>query len=319
MRYDETPDSNKQSHVVKAKLDLPDATSIMGSYVRSTVDSAKTGETGIFNLNGGGSATLHTTYDAYGGKLTKRFGNDLTISLRGHTEKIRNDDVTIGFYTINGTANTATNNTFVLGNPIWATRSSALSRDTITAGADLVYRLALRTTLQLGYDYKLDDRHDEIGATTTHTVKASINTRPSNSFSARAAVDYQMIDNPYHNPNAALTNWTTNTLGTTVPTGATYGISLYDQRIADLTNQPDSVINSRLSATWTPSARYSITAMYTLKAEENNLNMSSWSQTTHGPGISLWYAPTDKVNMTLSYNYLHQKSGTAFCQGWYDG
>ncbi len=321
LRYDETPDSKKESHVVKAKVDLPGAASLMGSYVRATVDSGKTGEAGIFSFNGSNGVTLHTTYDAYGGRLTSTFGKDLTVTLRGRSERISNDDVTIAFSTIANATGTQPPNNFVPDpNSLLATRYSALSRDTITAGLDAVYRVALRTTLRLGYEYQMLDRHDgQLGTTTSHKVSAGLMTRPGSTVSARAAIDYQVIDNPYQNVNAALTNFTTNTLGSTVGNGATYGVSLYDQRTANLTNQPDKVVNGKLSATWTPSARYAITGMYTLKAEENQLNKSSWSQTTHGPGLSFWYAPTNVVSMTVSYNYLNQKSGTAYCQGWYDG
>ena len=172
----------------------------------------------------------------------------------------------------------------------------------------------------LGYDFQLLDREDEHLATTkTHTVKASINARPTKTLSGRATVTYKAVDNPYHNPNAALTNVTTNTLGSLVSNGPTYGVSLYDERIADLSNQPERMVDGVLSGTWTPSPRYSVTAMYRIKHEENSLSNSSWNQTTHSPGLTLWYAPANKINMTLSYNYLNQGSRTAFCQGWYDG
>ncbi|MDD2308227.1 MAG: GSU2204 family CXXCH-containing (seleno)protein [Desulfuromonadaceae bacterium] len=319
LRYDETPDSKKDSHIIKAKMDLPGSTSLMGSYVRSTVDSGKTGEPGNFSFNGNNGVTLHTTYDAYGGKLTSTFGKNLTINLRGRAERLKNDDVDINFSTI-ANSGTPTGNNFIPAPDSLATRYSSLSRDTVTAGIDAAYRMALRTTLRLGYDFQLLDREDEhLGTTKTQTVKASINTRATKTLSGRATVTYKVIDDPYHNPNAALTALTTNTFGSTVGNGATYGISLYDERTANLTNQPEKVVDGVLSGTWSPSPRYSVTAMYRVKREENSLNSSSWDQTTHSPGLTAWYAPGNKVNITLSYNYLNQSSGTAFCQGWYDG
>jgi hypothetical protein len=329
LRYDETPDSDKFSNVAKAKLDLPGNTTVMASYVQSRVDSIKTGEAGLFSFNELNKIRLKTDYDAYGGKISTVLGKRLTLSVHGRTERIRDDDVTLKFDTL--PLNTiATQTTFVpVGAPnafqptaasLNPTRVSTLTRDTANAGIDAVYRLAMRTTLRLGYDYKLEDRHlEELGKTTTHTVKAALNTRPTKSLSGRVTASYKNIDNPYKNHDAALTPKTDNTFGTTVASGATYGTALYDRRTADLTNQPDHVIDGTISTTWSPTATTAVTAMYHVKREENDLSKSSWHQDTHGPGFTVWYAPNNKMNMTLSYNYLNQSSGTAFCQGWYDG
>jgi hypothetical protein len=328
LRYDETPDSDKFSNVAKAKLDLPGNTTVMASYVQSRVDSIKTGEAGVFSFNDQGKIRLKTDYDAYGGKISTVLGKRLTLSVHGRAERVRDDDVTLKFDTL--PLNTiATQTTFTPAVPnaftptaasLNPTRVSTLTRDTANAGIDAVYRLAMRTTLRLGYDYKLEDRHlDVLGKTTTHTVKAALNTRPTKTISGRVTASYKNIDNPYKNHDAALTPETNNTFGTTVGNGATYGTALYDRRTADLTNQPDHVIDGTISTTWAPTASTAVTAMYHVKREENDLNKSSWHQDTHGPGFTVWYAPNNKMNMTLSYNYLNQSSGTAFCQGWYDG
>lgn len=323
LRYDETPDSTKNSHIAKAKVDLPGSTSVMASYVKSKVDSNKTAETGSFTFNGANQVRLKTDYDAYGGKITSSFGKMLTVTLRGRAERLKNDDVGLQFDTLplvpvasyGATPNQFTPTTASL-NP---TRYSVLSRDTFSGGLDAVYRLPLKTTLRFGYDYQLIDRHEEaFDKTTTHSFKAAINSRPTKTLTARAGITYKSIDDAFHNPHAALTNLTNNT-GTTVGNGLTYGISLYDQRIADLSNQPEKVVDANIATTWTPSERYSITAMYRVKSEQNDLTVSKWKQDTHSPGVAIWYAPTQKVSMTLAYNYLSQASETAFCQGWYDG
>lgn len=74
-----------------------------------------------------------------------------------------------------------------------------------------------------------------------------------------------------------------------------------------------------MSATWSPGPRFSTTAYYRIKAERNDLNKGAWKQTSHGPGLTVWYAPTDKVAMTLAYNYQKQKTENMMCQGLYDG
>lgn len=320
MRFDETPDSKKDSHIVKAKVDLPGDTTVMASYVNSTVESSKTGEAGTFSFNGANDTKLTSSYDSYGGRLTSVFGKKLTVTVQGRAERLRDDDVALTFSPITVTAGAVPNQFAPTADSLSPIRYSSLTRDTVTTGIDAMYRLAPRTTLRLGYNYEMIDRHlDEFGKTTSHTVKATVLARPVKTLSARATVAYKSIDNPYHNPNAALTNQTTNPYPLTVGGGATYGVSLYDKRTADLSNQPDQVIDGTISGTWSPSARYSVSANYKVKSEKNDLDVSSWEQTTHGPGISVWYALSNKVNMTFAYNYLNQESETAFCQGWYDG
>ncbi|QSV45526.1 MtrB/PioB family outer membrane beta-barrel protein [Geobacter benzoatilyticus] len=323
LRYDVTPDSNKDSHVIKAKLDLPHNTTMVASYVNTTVDSTKTGDADIFSLDQG---KLKTSYDAYGGRITATPWKNLTVTLRGKAEKIENDDVTLSFNTLPvvdvASWGTAPNQFTPTAESLSPTRHSVLSRDVATLGMDTVYRLAKRTTLRLGYEYKNEDRDDELfGKTETHKIKASLNSRPTNTLSMRASYTYKDIENPFQNPDAALVP-TTSVMApftTTVIGGPTYGVSFYDERIADLSNQPDSVHEGAVTATWSPSARFSTTAYYRVKMEQNDLNTSSWKQQTHSPGISFWYAPSDKVNITLAYNFMKQTSKTDFCQGWYDG
>lgn len=322
IKSDETPDSTKNSHIAKAKVDLPRDTSVMASYVKTTVESDKTADTG-FTFNGANQVKLKTDYDAYGGKVTTTFGKKLAITVRGRAERLKNDDVGLQFDTLPLVATASYGTTPNQFTPTAAslnpTRYSVISRDTFTGGLDAVYRLPLKTTLRMGYEYQYIDRdEEEFEKTTTHTFKAGVNSRPSKTVSARAAITYKSIDDAFHNPHAALTNLTNNT-GTTVGNGLTYGISLYDKRIADLTNQPDEVVDANIATTWSPSEHYSISAMYRIKSEQNDHTVSKWKQDTHSPGVSIWYAPTQKVSMTLTYNYLNQESETAFCQGWYDG
>ena len=220
---------------------------VMASYVNSTVKSGKTAEPGNFSFNGTNQTTLTSSYDSYGGRLTSVFGKNLTVTLQGRAERLRDDDVALSFQTvapITAVPNPLVNpNQFIpTAESLNPTRYSSVSRDTVNTGIEARYRLAPRTTLRLGYDYQMVDRLDEhFGKTTTHTVKASVNARPMKTLTARGTLSYKAIDDPFHNPNAALTPITTQPAPLTVLGGATYGISLYDERTADLTSQPDQV------------------------------------------------------------------------------
>lgn len=345
--YDKTPDSDKQSHTLKARVDLPGETVVSGSYVHSKVESAKDSEPGIFTLDKG---TLKTTYDGYGLRATTRFGKRLTLNLRAKVEEIENDDVTVSFFPINPNTSHGLEDplnpaapfdpAFNPGNPV-ATRHSIISRDVLTLGADTLYRLSRVSSLRLGYEFQAiereDDHHDD---TKIHTVKAAYKTRPAKDLSARVNYMYKHYDRPFVYEDAALymdpatglhytdkdgnvaasygdaTTWQP---GYWLHYGPTYGIEFYDRRVADLSNQPEDVHEGKVALTWSPRANLSATVNLRARFEENDLDYSTWQQRTYSPGVSVWYAPTDNFNLTFAYNYHAQSTESDFCQGWYDG
>jgi hypothetical protein len=326
MKYDMTPDSEKQSHSVKAKLDLPKSTSFFASYITSTVESKKTDETGIFTLD---DKNLESKYDGWSGKATTKIGKDLTVSARVRVEKIEDDNVGISYVTLND-ASTGGLGTVVLPASLVYNRESSVTRDTLTGGFDAVYRLASLTTLRLGYEYQNIDREDEaFGETTIHKGKVSLNNRTKSGLNSRVTYVYKKVDDPFKNPTAAMVesdtpgvfNGTFNDAGNpfSVGTGLTYGVQFYDLRKADLSNQFENQHDAAFSTTWAASARTSATLSYRIKQEDNPLNRADWKQQTQTPGASIWFAPSEKVNMTLAYNLMYQKTTTPTCQGLYDG
>jgi len=322
LRYDVTPDSDKESHLVKAKVDLPHSTSVLASYVNTEVESKKRSEAGIFALS---DDRLETGYDAYALKLSTRLGKRLTLSLRARLEEVDNDSVDIAYFpnalgappNLGGSVDPAS---------LLRTRESVLDRDVATVGLDGLYRLARYTTLRLGYEYKEVDRDDEVfGKTETHTVKASFKARPAKNLTTRLSYTYQDITNPFQHEGAAgFIDPATglpyaSNADPRIGTGELYGTAFYDLRQTDMSNLPDEVHEAKLSATWAPAANFSATVSYRARFEENDLERSTWKQQTHNPGLSLWYAPAEKLNLTFAYNYLGQRAEAKFCQGWYDG
>jgi hypothetical protein len=318
---DTTPESEKQTHLVKARVDMPRQTTVLGSFVNSKITSDKTDEPGIFTIN---KSTLRTTYDGYGLKATTRFGG-LKLSTHAKIEKIDSDNVTPTFYPITAPGAPAAGLTF--GSPPVTSYTpphpiqNDIGRDNLTTGIDAVYRLMKGTTLRLGYEFKSQDRDDdEFGETKTHTAKAQVNYRANRTLSARAGYTYQDIDDPFANYEAADVPLTTNTFPTGVTgNSAAYGTTYYAAREADLSNQPDEVHEVKLATTWSPMSQFSATVSYRYRDESNDLNKSNWEQDTHTPSVTLWYAANDKLNITAAYNYFDQRSKTAFCQGFYDG
>jgi hypothetical protein len=44
-----------------------------------------------------------------------------------------------------------------------------------------------------------------------------------------------------------------------------------------------------------------------------------YEQTTYVPGISFWYSPSSKLNLTMSYTFNNQDTENRACVGWYHG
>jgi len=325
LRYDDVPDSEKESHAVKARVDLQRNTTLLASFVTSEVKSSKTDEPGIFALD---RTTLKTSYDGYAFRAATRLGKSLSLALRAKHETVDNDNPEITFYP-NGTVATPNLGASIdpaLPATISATRESVLSREVTTLGLDGVYRLARFSTLRLGYEFEDIDRDDQhYGTTKTHTVKATLKARPFDKVTARVGYTYQAIDNPLQNTDAAgyidpVTGLPySSQADPRIGTGVLYGTAFYDLRQTDLSNLPESIHEAKLASTWAPAANFSMTVSYRARLEENSLDRSDWQQETHSPGISAWYAPDQKLNLTFAYNYLGQRTEAKFCQGWYDG
>jgi len=324
--YDVTPESEKTTQLLKARLDLPKSTTVVGSFITSEVESNKTDEPGIFDLN---TDKLSTTYDAYGLKVATRLTKDIKISGKLRASETEGDKYAIDYTPITAPGAPAAGITF----PAVSTSAqyeSAATREELEASLDMLWRLSRKPSLRLGYEYEITDREEvEIGETTTNTFKAKINTRAIKDVAIRAGYEFQSIDNPFHNPTAALVPVTDNRAqpygGMPLPSfivagnNDLYGTSFYDARIADLSNQPETVNELKFNATWSASPRFAATLNYRLRMEENELNSSTWEQTTSVPTLSAWYGASDNLSLTAAYNFFDQRSETAFCQGFYDG
>ncbi len=324
---DTVPESEKQSHLVKARVDLNNQTTLLGSYVTSEVESNKTDEPGIYTLN---RMTITTNYDGYGLKATTRIGKKLKLSARIKAEKIETDDVSVTFQTLNAPTSPHAGVTYDSTNTGTFTSDmvSINSRDTLTTRLNAVYRLAPKTTLRLKYEYENEDREDlHFGETTTNTYKVSINTRLNHNLSLRGSYQFSDIDNPLHNPDAALVLVDSNNIQTKFGVdgyivggnSSLYGTSFYDERIATLSNQPEQVNEAKLTSTWAPLGNFAAIISVRYKEEENDLSQSTWQQESFNGSLSMWYAATEDLSLTMAYNYFDQRSKTAFCQGFYDG
>lgn len=217
--YDATPDSEKDSHIIKAQLALPLNTTVFGTYVNTTVENQTADDfngdydNGAYHV----SDEPEYDYDRLAFRLTSSPINNLTVSLRYSYEDLDNDTVEIryddGVYEATQGSGSAMvdpagyglhgYNEHHDGFP-WE-RESSLDREIDTFGVDLKYRLFARTNLLLGYEYEEIDRgYEALGETETDTFKVSLNSRYFKNLSLRLKYQYENIDEPFAHEGAAL-------------------------------------------------------------------------------------------------------------------
>ena len=317
--FGKTPDSEKDAHLVKARLDLPSNTSITASYVKADIESTKQAVTDSYAFVG--DNTLDSEYEGFNAKVATILG-PVRLSLRGGIYEIDGPEYKLNFPARDGFTNSS------LDNP--ADYVSAESREVTEFGADAVYRLAKSTTLRLGYEYEEIERdEEELGETETHTFKVAVKSRINKTLSGHISYEYQDIDDPFgadHATGIAQLTGTPDSFGSGlvyVPTvkdatGKTlYWNDVYPARSFSATNQADEIHEAKLSTTWSPSTNMAATFFMRFRYEEND-NVD-YEQTTIVPGASFWYAPSDKLNLTMSYTFNNQDTENRSCVGWYHG
>lgn len=312
--YEDTPDSDKTTHKVKARVDMSRGTELVGSFVQSEVESDKVGDVS-YSLN---QDSLSIDYTGYGAKFKTNLTSALTFSLSGKAQEVDGEDYTVNFVDVGGTET-----------PI--DFSSEGTRDELNLKANLKYRLARGHLLRLGYEYEDIDREhgEELGETDSQLGKVAYSGRFGRKLKLRGSYAIESIDDPFHNSHAANVPLTYIEGSTGTPGGVAlsadspldlrYGVAFYDRREDDLTNRPEDVNEAKISSTWTPSARFSTTVYARYREEEGDKVNSAFSRTIMAPGASFWYAPNGGLNLTMAYNFNRDEVENKMCVGWYHG
>ncbi|MBN1957183.1 MAG: MtrB/PioB family outer membrane beta-barrel protein [Desulfuromonadales bacterium] len=334
LELSKTPDSEKDSHSLKARVDITQDTSIIASYVKSEVESSKD-DVAEYDLENGD--TLKTEFESFGGKLATKFGN-WRLSLKGSSYEIEADHNEVYFPARDdGT-----------GSPIAAFASvgdvaddwhTAEASDVNEIELDAVYRIKMGTTLRLGLGFEeIDREEDELGDTETITFKAALKSRINKNLSGRFSYKYQDIDEPFAGAKVGIAQgdtyavddgsglWYYDLIAGGLPTyifdgtndgNDWYWTYVYPNRQLESSNQPDEVHEAKASATWTAKANLAATIFARVRMEENS--EVDYEQATYVPGFTFWYAPNNKMNLTMAYTFNRQETENKMCVGWYHG
>ena len=206
-------------------------------------------------------------------------------------------------------------------------RESAMSRDEWEVGFDSSYLLMRGVTLRGSYKWKQISRDlDKLYAqgdddTEEHIAKVGINARFTppiirKPIRARLTYKYESIAHPFANVNGAFRG--EEDIKGLGGFGGTQYWELQGMRNVTLTNLPTRTDEVRFDTTVPILDRLSITGFYRFIKEENDL-AEGWKNWIHMPSVSLWYAPFDKLNFTVSYLYRHGKTSSLLCVPLYNG
>ncbi|MBN2331888.1 MAG: MtrB/PioB family outer membrane beta-barrel protein [Deltaproteobacteria bacterium] len=313
--YDATPESEKDSHIIKAQLALPLNTTILGSYVNTTVENKSATEYNHDYDNGAFAVSddPEFDYDQAAFRLTSSPIKNLTVSMRYSHEELDSNTVEIDyddalFEAFFDTGATVVDPaTFGLhgydqehdGFPF--TRESSLDRDIDTYGINLKYRLFARTNLLLGYEREEIDREDEaLGETETDTFSIGINSRYFKNLSLRLKYQYQDIDEPFAHEGAALADaeaigawlaaeqatnpdpcpaapYSSARLALPWISDATEYFVMYNSREATLTSEPENTHELTANATWTIAPKLSANVHFKYLLEEVDMDIPGFS------------------------------------------
>ncbi len=305
--FSKAPDSEKDTHSLKARYDMSSDTVFSAGYIMADIESNKQDDVGL-TLS---SNTLETEYDSYNMRASTRFGN-LRLTGYGRHEEIETSNNELTFFYGNGTDVGVTEER--------ATYVSEEAREITTFGGNALYRINSGTSVRLGYEYEEVDRElEELMDTETHTIKASVRYRPTKKLNTRASYTYQNIDEPFMHPHGNKGPIEEGFVYVPKVTNAWYEPFFYSLREAEATNQPEDVHELKASATWSPGVNYSVTAYARYRMEENDLNFNTYEQDTFSPGFNVWWAPINKLNMTMAYNFNKMETENQMCVGWYHG
>ncbi|MBW2521022.1 MAG: hypothetical protein JRD88_11790, partial [Deltaproteobacteria bacterium] len=132
--YDQTPESEKDSHTLKARVDLPKNTVVSATYISADVDSDKTNDVDNLYLS---KDKLSTDYDSYSMRASSRLGN-WRFSGYGRYEDLDASSNSLRFVNAQGNDVVTTEEK--------ASYESEEARDVTTLGVNAVYRISSSTS-----------------------------------------------------------------------------------------------------------------------------------------------------------------------------
>ena len=303
LAFDVVPDTDKNTHQVKANLPISDAVSLYAQYVNTNVINNYT--------------KLEINSHAFAGAFAAQIGSKGLFTARFNQISIDNDSVFVDIFEPVDVAGPKAGLTYVQAYPSYGeadwTRYSSLSRNTLDITANFKYKFSKKINARLGYIYRKIDRDNfEVSQTKSSTFKANLDIKPSRQFSLKLAGRLKATSQPFTNLYSALApsiqDWNPGS-----PFAGTQFSVFHEARQAHLTNVATDMTEFKASATWSPSYKIVFTGNFLYRDEKNDeLNFSVWENNTIQYGVNAWFLPAERLDITAAYYFYGQDLNSLF-------
>jgi len=308
------PHFRKKQHLLKGEVDLERFGRFQASYLNArseNIDRAYGFDTSVAS-----------------GVYSLAIGKGLNLTLRARRLDIDSDSYYVDVNEPVANAGPQLGLTFSQAYPDFGeadyTTHSSEARRSFTGGVDGRLTLPGRSVFRFGYEYEnLERPYFEVEETDTQKLRLSFNSRPWKEFTARAGYTYLHADYPFTHRNAALSPVIQpypSPGNPPSPLPGTQYFVMYEARQAHLTNYPTSSHQVSLNATWSPSDRFALTAHLRSRNDDNDkLNYGAWNDSSLAPSAEIWFAPSERIDISANYSYSRRNTETLLVMPVFDG
>lgn len=300
--FDQIPDTRKGTHLLKGNFAVSDSTTFSASYLKSKIEN-------LFS-------NLSNKADAFAGGFSTKFGKKIYINARINYRNLYSDSVFVDVVELRDNVGPNKGKTYAEAYPDFGSpdylRKSSLSREIWELSTNAKFNISKKISLRAGYEYeKIDRKNFEVSVTESNSFKGEINYKPLKNIDFKLNALYTKVSNPFANLYAAIS-----------PAVQLYavadpfkGLQFYHYhrlRQAHLSNLPSEIVEGRGLFNWSPHHRFSISGSANLRDEKNKLNYSEWKRRSNLYNVNIWFAPTERLNFTVTYNFHNEIVGTLF-------
>jgi hypothetical protein len=300
--FSRTPDSEKWSHKIKVKADLPADNTVNLGYVYSKAKNNDS-DSGGSALYGDVGEELKVDYWALNGGWHWKINRTMGFTLKGKYHDMDADEAYVDD----------------------VTRYSAYDENEYSADAKFAWKVLKDLKLKLGYEVEYLDRenaeyHNVTDDTTTHKFSIGSNWRPAMGLKVSADYAFTYVDDPYVYHDPMWSSWEELQGFDTTSEREYWFFQYVNGRIKDRSNQPETVHDMRLKAYWVPTGKINSNIHLRYKLAENSeVGGSDWEQDMFNGGINVMYSLMDKIEINFGYNYFYDKYEAMFCSAFYNG
>lgn len=305
------PDHTKESHTVRATVELPSDMRLQAGYAHIRTENENTNVRSIAN--------------ALKGRFVLPLKPGMTLTAQARWYKIDVDDIFVDIVEPTSPGGPTAGQTYADSYPTFGEadflRESTRNREPVELEVSWATRLGRTNNVQLTYKFQqLEREYFEVDKTTTNLVRAAWRGRSGRQFRFRVRAEYAWIDDPFAVIHAAGPQ-----LRILTPSPVPFGpgrqyYDMYRSRAWNLSGLPDRAGMLFGMATWSPSGRVSLNAHVRWRDQSNkSLTVSEWNRDTFNPGLELWWAPANQVSVSAGYDYLRDISKTLLSVLAFDG